>query len=547
MPPEYTPTPGFTLKGKKVGALCEEMFDKLSAYSTTDYWKSPIFQKNAWASWSRTLPKDLQSLKMSDFSQEMADRKKIQEAKKEAKAARSKDEKEFEKIQRDQLKQKYGFATVDGKRVPIGGYMVEAPNFIIGRGSANFTGCWKSRVQPSEITVNIVGDPQKKKELEAKGFKVVSKSDVMWLMTYRMRLVNSDYQPIKKVNFGAGSEFVHENEEHKYDKSEVLMRSWDSMKAKIFDSITSDDIRVSQAGTCAYLMMVTGQRIGGDGQKSGAGTVGMSTIQVRHVKVSGNQVSFNFLAKDSVPYKNTIEVEDYVADHLREFLKGKGPTDKVFDRTSGADVNAMMKDVVPDVSPKTFRTANAALELLQYLRAHPVDPTWSDSKKKQVLVLGNAIVAKKLNHQKNVSKSQGDQEARAKERIDKAKETLELRKNKGEEQLLKIKQQLKTAKELWTGDKLKAKISDLKEKEERIAELIRKSEERVETSTAQLQIKRGTAELALGTSLSSYVSPKIIYSWCKDVGLPPSKVYSKSLEQKQMWAEDTPPEYWREG
>lgn len=545
LPPEYQPTPGFTLKGEKVSTLCEEMFDKLSAYSTTDYWKSPIFQKNAWASWKKALPRNLQSLTMADFTKEFAQRKKIQEEKKEAKANRSKDEREFEKIQRDQAKQKYGMATVDGKKVPIGGYMIEAPNFIIGRGSVEFTGCWKCRVEPNEVSVNIVGDPVKTKELKTKGFNVVSKPDVMWVMTYKMRLVNHDYQPVKKVNFGTASEFVHENEEHKYEKGADLMRNWETMKQKVFDNVTSDNVRQSQAGVCAYLMMETGQRIGGDGGY-GQGTVGMSTILVKHIKVVGNNVSFDFLAKDSVRYKNTIEVEPYIAAHLQEFIKGKTPNQKVFDVANGGDVSKLMKEVLPEVSPKTFRTANAAIELLQYLKTHPVDPSWSDAKKKQVLVMGNALVARKLNHQKNVSKNQGDQETKAKERIDAAQKTLETRTEKGKERLLKIKAQMKTAKELWSGDKLRDKLEDLKAQEAKLKELVLKAEEGVERAKTQLQIKKGTADIALGTSLGSYISPKIIYSWCKDVGLPPEKVYSKTLTQKQIWAEDTEPEYWKD-
>ena len=549
LPPEFQPTPGFKLRGESVSVLCEEMFDKLSAYSTTDYWKSPIFQKNAWECWKRTLPKNLQGLKMSDFQKEFAQRKAAQESKKAAKAQRSKEERDFEKVQRDAAKQKYGFATVDGKKVPIGGYMIEGPNFIIGRGAAVFTGCWKQRVQPNEVTVNIVGDPEKTKELKAKGFKVVSRPDVMWVMTYKMRLVNSTYEPIKKVNFGTGSEFVHENEEQKYDKSADLMRNWEAMKQKIFDAATSDDMKESQAGVCAYLMMITGQRIGGEGAKNEAGTVGMSTIRVEHVKLSQNNgkfyVSFDYLGKDSVPYRNTVEVEKYIWDALVAFTRGKKLGQKVFDVMAGGDVGALMKEVLPDVSPKTFRTANAAMELVQYLRDNPVDPGWNDAKKKQVLVMGNAQVARKLNHQKNVGKNQGDQEAKAQERIDAAKRTLDVRKEKGRERLIQIKKDADTAKKLWSGQKLKDKLAQLKDQEEKVKDLVKKAEESLERASSNLEIKKGTADIALGTSLASYISPKIIFSWCKDVGLDPNKVYSKSLMQRQVWAEDTDEEYWQ--
>jgi DNA topoisomerase-1 len=372
----------------------------------------------------------------------------------------------------------------------------------------------------------------------------------MWVMNYKMRLINSDYQPIKKVNFGAGSEFVHENEESKYDTSESLMRNWDQMKQKIFDSVTSDNVKRSQAGTCAYLMMMTGQRIGGEGAKNEAGTVGMSTIRTEHVKLSNQNgrysISFDFLGKDSVRYQNTLEIEKYVYDALSFFLKGKKPGQKVFDQMGGGEVGALMKEVLPGVSPKSFRTTNAAMELVQFLKDNPVDPTWSDAKKKQTLVMGNALVARKLNHQKNVGKNQGDQEERAKDRIESAKKTLDVRKEKGKERLAQIRKQMETAKSLWSGQKLKDKIEQLKDQEQKVRDLVVKAEESVERAEANLDIKKGTADIALGTSLSSYCDPRIVISWCKDVGLSPEKVYSKSLMTKMQWALDTDPDRWQE-
>jgi DNA topoisomerase-1 len=544
-PDPYKITPGFKLHGKQISPICEEMFDKLADWRYTDYWASPIFQRNAWASWKRTLPKELVSLKMADFDKEFETRRKIHEAAKATKMARPREEREAEKLEREAKKQRYGYATVDGVRTPIGGYLIEAPNFIIGRGDAVFTGCWKERVEPEQVTVNIVGDPVKTRELKAKGFIVVSNPGVIWLFHYKMNLVNSTYSPVKKVNFAPASEFIHENEESKYDKTMSLVGKWKQMSDAIKNGFKSPDIKTRQASGIAYLMMKTGIRIGGEGAKNEAGTVGASTLRIEHLSLNGNILKTNFKGKDSVTDKREIEIDSWAIPAFNEFLSGKPRGTKVFDKVSGGEASKLIKSVVPNASPKVFRTANACVVLVEELRGHPVDPSWSDVKKKAVLVKANLAAAKQLNHQKNVSKNYGEQEAKSKDRVAGAIEREKERQQRARDQLLKIKDQVAAAKQLWSGEKLRDKLASLKERADKIKAQVSRAAEGVEKARAALEMKKETKNIALGTSLGAYCSPKLVYSWCADVGLPPEKVYTKSLIAKQQWADSTPPSYWK--
>ena len=53
-------------------------------------------------------------------------------------------------------------------------------------------------------------------------------------------------------------------------------------------------------------------------------------------------------------------------------------------------------------------------------------------------------------------------------------------------------------------------------------------------------------DIALNTAMTSYSSPKVAYSLCKDTNHEPTTIYSKALvERFNVWASDTPTDYWR--
>jgi DNA topoisomerase-1 len=95
------------------------------------------------------------------------------------------------------------------------------------------------------------------------------------------------------------------------------------------------------------------------------------------------------------------------------------------------------------------------------------------------------------------------------------------------------------------------KQESLKEFKVKSGERIARSEKTV--NTAKERVKK--AELAkqkievdyalakdcrtwnLGTSLKSYIHPKIVYRWCKKIDYEWRKVYSKTLQRKFAWVE----------
>src|SRR5207245_10120365 len=56
-----------------------------------------------------------------------------------------------------QLKEKYGYAVIDGTKTEFANYMVEPPSIFMGRGSHPMRGPWKPRIFPEDAVLNLAG------------------------------------------------------------------------------------------------------------------------------------------------------------------------------------------------------------------------------------------------------------------------------------------------------------------------------------------------------------------------------------------------------
>ena len=72
---------------------------------------------------------------------------------------------------------------------------------------------------------------------------------------------------------------------------------------------------------------------------------------------------FDFLGKDSIRYFNTVEVEPKVYKAIGDFRKGKKKDDDLFDLLDTTKLNAHLKEIMPGLTAKVFRTYNASITL----------------------------------------------------------------------------------------------------------------------------------------------------------------------------------------
>ena len=130
------------IKGESVDLSLEqeEMVYQWAKKKDTPYVQDKVFQKNFTKDFAKTLPSKFKNIKYEDidFSQayKLVDKEKDQKEmmSKEEKKALAKKRKEI----REELKEKYGKAIMDGQEVEVANYMAEPPGIFIGRGDIHY-------------------------------------------------------------------------------------------------------------------------------------------------------------------------------------------------------------------------------------------------------------------------------------------------------------------------------------------------------------------------------------------------------------------------
>lgn len=97
-------------------------------------------------------------------------------------------------------------------------------------------------------------------------------------------------------------------------------------------------------GVCTYLIDKLALRVGNEKGEDEADTVGCCSLRVEHIRFGKqNQITLDFLGKDSMQYLNTVAVEPTVYKHLKTFVNGKKPTDEIFDQVNSGKLNDYLK------------------------------------------------------------------------------------------------------------------------------------------------------------------------------------------------------------
>jgi len=297
-------------------------------------------------------------------------------------------------------------------------------------------------------------------------------------------------------------------------------------------------------------------RVGNEKSEDEADTVGCCSLRVEHIKViENNQVTFDFLGKDSMRYFNTVTVDEIVWKNLQLFTHGKKPEDGLFERISASTLNEYLRSMMEGLTAKVFRTYNASTTLESELKKKDLSKCTLEEKL-AFYDVANKEVAILCNHQKTISKNFDMQKDKLNERIDDMKEHLDALKshliklNKGDKGVdeddwnkKKLKKKEKNTK---SATKETAKSKDDKPKKEKIykfpttadrtKDIIGKTEKQMQKEKLKLTTKEDNKSIALGTSKLNYNDPRITVKWCKANEVPIEKVFTKSLRSKFPWA-----------
>ena len=451
----------------------------------TEYVEDPVFVKNFFRDFSNALGL---SSKLGPGDFDFSEIIKYVENDRARKLTMGKDEKKHlaaeRKVIREANKAKYGQAIVDGEKVDLGNYMAEPSSIFMGRGKHPLRGKWKKGPSELDVVLNLSPDAPKP---SGNWKEIVWQPDSMWVAKWDDKLRGEE----KYVWLADSSSVKQERDIEKYDKANTLDRKINDLRAHIIANLKTDDIKRRKVATVSYLIDALKLRVGDEKDKDEADTVGATTLRPEHITIRENRhVVFDFLGKDSVRWYKEVELPERVVENLREFMTNVKSS--IFEGVRSNGVNEFLSEVVPGLSAKVFRTYHASMVVGEYLKTAKVDKDDPDYVKKNAATMANLEAAIICNHKRKLPKSWENSLAKKMER-------------------LKVLQARKT----------------------------KKSAEAVKAAKMRIKTMKATRDYNLGTSLRSYIDPRLYYRWGQDVAFDWRLYYPKTLQRKFSWVEKT--------
>jgi len=554
----------------------EEMAFAWAKKAGTPYVEDPIFAKNFHRDFSKKLgvsvkPDDV------DYSNVL----RIIENERAKKANLSKKERKQlaaqRKAQREANKEHYGYAWVDGVRVEVANYAVEPSSIFMGRGKHPLRGRWKEGPDQEDIELNLSPDAPRP---PGKWKNIVWQPDSMWIARWQDKLSGK----MKYVWFSDSSILKQKRDIEKFKKARELRCSLVRVQRHILVNLNSDDLRRKKTATVCFLIDKLKIRVGDEKDPDEADTIGASTLRPRHVSFNDDDtVTFRFLGKDSVLHVFTAELSDNVIRNLKEFTANAQSA--LFDGVDSKHVSEFLDEVMTGLSAKVFRTCYASEVVEIRLEKGLVKLEEPDYVKNYIATMANLEAAKVCNHKRTIPKTwklslekKKDRfkalKNRAKDGENKLKRIIEEQKERHEERLRKHEERLKALKERLEArrrqlmetkqqgksvrvlrrrislernalrrQKERLKLMKLKhaERMSKLSQMLKSRRKRDNVSMGKLELRieaqKQTRDYNLGTSLKSYIDPRIYYEWGKQVDYDWKQYYPKALQKKFSWVE----------
>jgi len=485
------------IKGEKVSLnlLQEEMIYQWAKKKDTPYVQDKVFQKNFVSDFAATLAPKFKNISYSDIDFTVA--YKIVDKEKDSRELMTKEEKKALAVQRkkirDEMKEKYGKAILDGKEVEVANYMAEPPGIFIGRGDHPLRGRWKHRITPEDVTLNLGKEASIPKGTWE---KIIHDKDSMWLASWMDDLT----QKRKYVWLSDTADLKQERDKAKYDKALTLASQIAKIKENMIKDMKSKDPKIRKIATACYLIYRTSMRVGDEKDADEADTVGATTLRKEHVKLATNSIEFDFLGKDSVRWKETIQVvgdDKQFYENLKELVANKKSHEEIFDGITSRHVNAYFSGIVKGLTAKVFRTYLATNEVKDYLKKHTSIKSESPNVKLYHAKMANLQAAIMCNHKRTIPKT-------------------------FENALQKKREMLKN-------------IQETNPKTEKQKEKLEKRKEKIKLA---IDLAEKTKDYNLGTSLRNYIDPRVFKAWTDEIKADWEKLYTAALQKKFLWVKN---------
>jgi len=561
---------------------------------STVYVDDPVFCKNFFADFSIKLGHENLTDEDIDFS-EVIEYIESERAKRESLTKEQKKQKREErKVVRVKLKEYYGTAYLDGMKVDVGAWTAEPSSIFMGRGEHPMRGKWKEGPSSKDIILNLSELPETINKEDWK--EIVWEPECLWVAKWEDKLSKKT----KYVWLSDNTPLKQDREIEKFNKAKKISNHLEKIRFEVDNGIKSDNPRTRKIALACYIIDHLILRVGDEKDEDEADTVGATTLRPEHVTIDGENINFNFLGKDSVEWNKDTTFPPHVVKELQflidEAEKSGEDKPQIFSKIGSTQVNDFFSKIVPDLTAKVFRTFHATNIVSAHLEESDTIADDPEYKKKEAATMANREAAVVCTHMKQVPKNWDNRIQRFRERKIKSTERIEKAKlNQGvrEERLEDLKKNLRVRRyQEKTQQKILEQIKadsqeledlsnteqDTKEKE-KLKKASMKQKKKVQTQrkrigtakkrieTAQNQIARGKNSVGtakeriykakeaykkiesqeriskktkvwnLGTSLKSYIDPRVYHAWGKEVDYDWRNYYSKTLQNKFSWVE----------
>lgn len=449
----------------------------------TEYVEDPVFARNFFLDFCEALGiKEIIPPESFDFSPVI----KEVEREKAYKIGLTKEQKKKQAAERKRIreenKEKYGYANVDGVRIELGTYMAEPSSIFMGRGKHPLRGRWKQGANESDIVLNLSPDARTP---VGKWKDKVWQPDSLWIAKWDDKLRGKE----KYVWLADSSPPKQQKDIEKFNKAIELNKRIEDIRKHIIVNLDAEDITRRKIATVCYLIDFLKLRVGDEKDKDEADTVGATTLRPEHIRFGQyGIVHFDFLGKDAVRWQKQIRLPEQVIANIQEFIACSKSS--IFEGVGSKNVSLFLDEVVLGLSAKVFRTYHASKVVSDFLNSSDVAKPDAEYRKKHVATMANLEAAIICNHKKKPRKN-------------------------------------------WE--------ESLAKKIERLAKLRTKNTPSAKKNVESLQYKikafRETKDYNLGTSLKSYIDPRIYHRWGQKVDFDWKLYYPKILQKKFSWVE----------
>ena len=393
------------------------------------------------------------------------------------------------KAKREKLKEHYGYAMVDGKKIEIANWTTEPSCIFAGRGDHPKRGKWKEGPKEEDIILNLSPDSPRP---SGNWKEIAWQPEMMYVACWRDKLAGK----VKYVWFADSAFLKQDREKEKFDKANKLDDKVQKVIEHIMKNLEDKDAERRKIATVCWLILEVNLRVGDEKDPEEADTVGAITLRPEHIAIQSDVLHFDFLGKDAVRWVKDVKASQIVIGNIKHLCGTCG--EYLFEGIDSKKVSRFLNEKMEGLTAKVFRTWKVSRTVREYLEKSKAKKDDPEYVKQYEAKLANLEAAKIANHKRKVPMN-------------------------FDERLAKKEAKLK---------ELEAQLKE-KEAQGKKTESLAK---RLSKARLDLKLTRETKEYNLGTSLKSYIDPRVYVQWANEVEFCIDKFYPKTLRNKYSWA-----------